>query len=308
MIKVNGKEVECKRFPDGTINVKGDISLSNERVIISWHYADDAEFMGVAFLTKYYQAQGCSVALFLPYVPNARMDRVEQVGDIFSMKYFGELINSLNFSDVYIVDPHSSVAPAVIRNCNILNFETSIRDVVIKKIIAAIGNMPVLFYPDAGAMKRYSKNIPDGITHIAFGSKKRDWKTGNILGLDIFGIEPEEIKGKDVLIQDDICSKGGTFYYSALALKNMGARNIYLYVTHLENSVFFGEFGESKENLLETGLIEHIFTTDSIQHIELGKDVTEYELFVWSKECVDIQGINADNYSFPDDSLYRLSN
>ena len=59
---------------------------------------------------------------------------------------------------------------------------------------------------------------------------------------------------------------------------------------------------------LETGLIKHIFTTDSIQHIELGKDITEYELFVWSKECVDIQGINTDDYSFPDDSLYRLSN
>ena len=35
MIKVNGKEVECGRFPDGTINVKGDVSLSDSRVIIS---------------------------------------------------------------------------------------------------------------------------------------------------------------------------------------------------------------------------------------------------------------------------------
>ena len=308
MIKVNGKEVGCERFPDGTINVKGDVSLSDSRVIISWHYADDAEFMGVAFLTKYYQAQGCQVALFLPYVPNARMDRVEEHGDIFSMKYFGELINSLNFTDVYIVDPHSSVAPAVIKNCSILNFETNIRDIVIKEIISQTGDMPILFYPDAGAMKRYSKDIPEGITHVAFGSKKRDWKTGNILGLDVFGVKPDEIKGKDVLIQDDICSKGGTFYYSALALKEMGARNIYLYVSHLENSVFFGEFTGQKKNLLETGLIEHIFTTNSIEHIELGDKISEYALFVWSKECVDIQGINLEDYHYPNDLLYRLSN
>ena len=26
MIRVNGKEVEVKRFPDGTANVKGDVS------------------------------------------------------------------------------------------------------------------------------------------------------------------------------------------------------------------------------------------------------------------------------------------
>lgn len=307
MIKVNGKEVKYKRFLDGTINIKGDVSLSNSRVIISWHYANDAEFMGVAFLAKYYQAQGCQVALFLPYVPNARMDRVEEHGDIFSMKYFGELINSLNFTDVYIVDPHSSVVPAVIRNCSILNFETNIRDIVIKKIISQTGDMPILFYPDAGAMKRYSKDIPEGIIHVAFGYKKRDWKTGNILGLDIFGVKTDKIEGKDVLIQDDICSKGGTFYYSALTLKEMGARNIYLYVSHLENSVFFGEFAEQK-NLLETGLIEHIFTTDSIEHIELGDKISEYALFVWSKECVDIQGINMKDYHCPNDLLYRLSN
>ena len=33
MIRVNGKEVEVKRFPDGTANVKGDVSLQGETEI-----------------------------------------------------------------------------------------------------------------------------------------------------------------------------------------------------------------------------------------------------------------------------------
>jgi ribose-phosphate pyrophosphokinase len=65
------------------------------------------------------------------------------------------------------------------------------------------------------------------------------------------------VKGKDILIVDDICSRGGTFYHSAKALKEAGANKIYLYVTHLETTVFDGD-------LLNSGLVEKIYTTKSI--------------------------------------------
>lgn len=41
----------------------------------------------------------------------------------------------------------------------------------------------------------------------------------------------EIVKERNVLIVDDICSRGGTFYHAANALKEAGAKNIYLYVT-----------------------------------------------------------------------------
>ena len=85
----------------------------------------------------------------------------------------------------------------------------------------------------------------------------RDWETGEIKGLDLSG-EIDQLSGKDILIVDDICSKGGTFYHSALKLKELGAANIYLYVTHCENSIYDGEL------LKNNGLIEKIYTTDSI--------------------------------------------
>ena len=51
--------------------------------------------------------------------------------------------------------------------------------------------------------------------------------------------------------------QGGTFFYSAKALKDLGANNIYLYVSHCENSIFEGE-------LLKTDFIKKIYTTNSI--------------------------------------------
>ena len=89
-----------------------------------------------------------------------------------------------------------------------------------------------------------------------FGIKKRDWKTGQILGLDVAG-EVKSIAGKDILIIDDICSRGGTFLHSAKKLKELGANDIYLYVSHCENTILEGE-------LLNGDLIKKVYTTDSI--------------------------------------------
>ena len=60
-----------------------------------------------------------------------------------------------------------------------------------------------------------------------------------------------------ILIVDDICSRGGTFYHSAKKLKELGAKEIYLYISHCENTILEGE-------VLSSGLIEKVFTTDSL--------------------------------------------
>ena len=122
----------------------------------------------------------------------------------------------------------------------------------IGKVLEELPEDVLMFYPDEGAMKRYSSSF---IMPYAFGLKDRDWSTGVIKGLKL--VNEELVKDKDVLIVDDICSKGGTFYHSAKALKEAGADNIYLYVTHCENTIFEGE-------LLKSDLIKHIYTTDSI--------------------------------------------
>ena len=66
------------------------------------------------------------------------------------------------------------------------------------------------------------------------------------------------IVDKNVLIVDDICSKGGTFYHSAKALKAAGAKSVSLYITHCEHSIVFGDLATSD------GLVDHVYTTKSI--------------------------------------------
>jgi len=261
MIKVNNEIVEIKRFPDGTLNIKGNSDLMNSEVVIAWHYDNDAEFMAIAFLTKFYQAHGCNVILYMPYVPNARMDRVKYAGEIFTMKYFGELINSLNFNEVWIHDAHSSVASAVIQNVRFVD-DSELINYVVNKVIDTEKEIPIIFFPDEGSMKRYGERF--GGLPRAFAIKNRDWNSGVIKGMYAVGINNDDVKGKPVIIRDDICSYGGTFYYAAKMLKEMGAGNIYLFVTHCEDNIHKGHLGEKEVNLLATGLIKKVFTTDSI--------------------------------------------
>ena len=69
------------------------------------------------------------------------------------------------------------------------------------------------------------------------------------------------------IIVDDLCSKGGTFILTASKLREMGATEIYLVVTHCEDTIFSGD-------ILKTDLIKKVYTTNSI----LSKEHEKIEL------------------------------
>ena len=247
MIKINGQIIEQNKFPDGTLLVKyAPYSALNT---IEWRYESDAELFTLYCLKRHLEdiCMCQQTVLKMYYIPNARQDRTKSDEDIFTLKYFSEIINSMNFDSIQVIDPHSSVSEALI---NKLYTESP------KSYIGAVIDKckpDMLFYPDEGAMKRYSSIAEK---EYAFGIKKRDWRTGKIEGLDVAGCI-DKIKDSRILIVDDICSRGGTFYHSAKKLKELGAKEIYLYITHCENTILEGE-------LLTSGLIEKVYTTNSI--------------------------------------------
>ena len=257
-------------FPDHSLLIKLDpdkiIALQNT-ITIKWLYEGDDELFTLICVKRHidYHCHGVDVVLDMPYIPHARMDRVKAKEDVFTLKYFAEIINSLNFKKVFVRDAHSNVSLALINNV----YDWGVRGYI--EMAVEKSGAEVLFFPDEGAMKRYSEQSP---MPYAFGMKKRDWQTGKILGLDI--INTENIVGKDVLIVDDICSRGGTFYHSAKALKAAGAKSVSLYVTHLEETVTLGELASSD------GLVDHIYTTESIFPAKLCESDHGYDPY-WAE-------------------------
>ena len=266
MIKCDGKQVNLGHFPDGTFLIK-ELAPDAKKVVLTWLYENNEEMLALYFLTKHLQSKGVKdIELQMPYIPNARQDRVKAPEDVFTLKYFAQMINSLEFSKVTVLDPHSYVSEALINRICVQSPKANVDKVL--DIISEGGRKEVLlFYPDEGAMKRYSAMCD---RPYVFGMKKRDWTTGEIQGLAVQG-QTELIGGSTVLIVDDICSRGGTFYHSAKALKALGANRIFLYISHCENSILEGE-------VLTSGLIDKVFTTNSIFTKEHERvEVFDYE-------------------------------
>ena len=254
MISVCDIKISPRQFPDNTLLLKMSNEIINicaekQDIFIDWFYENDAELFTLICVKRYLDElfYDVDIHLNMPYIPHARMDRVKNEEDVFTLKYFCEIINSLNFTIVWVRDAHSNVSLALLNNVQEENISPYIHEALNKSGAEA------LFFPDEGAMKRYSDK---SFYPYAFGMKKRDWKTGNILGLDL--INPENIAGKNVLIVDDICSKGGTFYHSAKALKAAGAKSVSLYITHCEKTIVLGELASTD------GLVDHVYTTKSI--------------------------------------------
>lgn len=252
MIKLNGEVFEVRKFPDGTLLVKQE--CGHESHHIDWRFQDNEELVTLNYLVSHLRDRGAKrIELTMWYIPNARQDRVKKDEDVFTLKYFARMINDMKFDRVLVLDPHSTVSAALFDNIVVATPERLIHDAY-KDIVTSAENHQdtVMFYPDEGAMKRYSGLIPKP---YAFGIKERDWSSGEIKGLSIFG--EDIVRGHNILIVDDICSKGGTFYHSAKKLKEVGAEKIFLFVSHCENTILYG-------NLLTSGLIEKVYTTDSL--------------------------------------------
>ena len=257
MIKLNGNVIEQGRFPDGTLALKEmDFSLLSDNFVnwIDWLYDGDDEMFTIMSLVDVVRRNSRGrIYLRMPYLPNARMDRIKTDTENFALKVFANWINGFGFDRIFVDNVHSNVSNALVNNIVDVLPDDDI------KVVANEYDFDVIFFPDEGACKRYKdmEVIKELGLPIAFGIKNRDWKTGDIINLDVMGAD---VKDKKVLIIDDICSKGFTFYYSGMKLRELGASDVRLYVTHCEDTIKNG-------NLLNADVVSKVYTTDSICHI-----------------------------------------
>lgn len=249
MIKINGEEYTYSKFPNGEIKfpsiiIPGHIGiLANIMTTgheIAWIFENNEEFLVVQILAKELKRQGRKVRLFVPFCPYGQQDR-EMPGQIFSFKYFAQLVNAMDLDEVEFLDPHSNVMDAAINRSVVRHID----------IGGPAYGYELLFYPDSGAAKKYSE-VYHGKPY-RFGNKKRNLDTGEIVKYEIIA-DRLDIEGKKVLIVDDLCMGGRTFKEAAKALKELGAAEVGLQITH-----FMPESGQFLRDFRQFG-IDYVYT------------------------------------------------
>ena len=216
-----------------------------------------------------------SVKLYIPYCIGGRSDRKFQEGGINYIKtVIAPILNSQNFDEVRIMDPHSDVLEACINNFVKTNND-NLMLMALKSILNEDNDVSniCLVSPDAGAYKKiFDVAKKFGIDKIITATKVRDIKTGKILHTEIPTLDQHN-KLKYIIV-DDICDGGRTFIELAKAIH--GSRptaEVYLVVTH---GIFSnGLYELSKE-------ITRIYSTNSVKEIEADS----YSDYTVSKEFV----------------------
>ena len=245
-------------FPDGAVWLKVTDALPTFARLMrirATAMRDMNDFMLLAQLVEAVRHQTDVLVshLDLPWLPWARQDRHMVSGDSFALKVFASQLNTLKFDKVNVLDPHSDAAAAAIDNFVAIPQEVCLmQSASLSRLFQQ--NALMLVAPDAGSLKKIDAVARvAGVEQYAILSKKRDVASGSLTG---FTLLAGDVRGRDLLIVDDLCDAGGTFIGSAQVLRDAGARSVSLYVTH-------GIFSKGVEHLFANG-IDAIYTTTSL--------------------------------------------
>jgi ribose-phosphate pyrophosphokinase len=200
------------------------------------------------------RASTAGITLVVPYIPYLRQDRKDKPRVPISARLIADLIESNGAVERLItVDMHAEQEQGffsipVDNLTSMPIFEEYFRDELQEK-----GRKVVVVAPDFGAAvraRRFAGRLGD--VPVSIVEKRRP--SPNVT--EIVSIIGEPVAGASVVIFDDMIDTGGTIRNTALALRNMGAAEVYLSATH---GIFSGG---ATEAFAEAGL--RVATTDSI--------------------------------------------
>lgn len=195
------------------------------------------------------------VRLYMPYVPYGRQDRVTTPGTPFSLKMFADVINTADFNEVVVVDPHSPVTLDLFKNLRVIP-ASKVMEFYPRNHLQGLVKDLVIVAPDKGAVQRAVEcALALGISteRVVFATKEREASSGHLktTGVNGYKFQPND----ELLFIDDICDGGATFLELAKYLKDNGLkRRPSLYVTH-------GIFSKGMEELDRA--FHSIVSTDS---------------------------------------------
>lgn len=198
-----------------------------------------------------------NIYLDVPYFLGARSDRLFEKNSTHYLKdIICPIINSLEFNTVSVLDSHSYVLEACLRNYNEMDIKPFYGWFIEKAIITSEDKQNTfIIAPDYGAVKRTSFFVKNyGFEKMISCSKNRDIHTGKILDVTI---PIDNFEGKNCIILDDICDGGTTFRELAKGLKERNVGKITLIVTHCihKNGI---------NNVLQ--YVDRIYTTNSVDN------------------------------------------
>ncbi len=250
-LQVDLGEAEVGRFSDGEISVKINENIRGCDIFVVQPTAAPADNLMelLVMVDAARRASANRVTAVLPYFGYARQDRKDQPRVPISAKLVANLITVAGADRVLTMDLHSSQIQGFF-------------DIPFDHLFAApvfidyfrqmeLADLTVVA-PDVGSIKMaraYAKRLG---ASLALVDKRRtradDAEVMNLIG---------EVEGRNVVIFDDVVSTGKTVARAAVALREHGAREIFVGATH-------PVFSPDAREFLSGAPVKEVAVTDSL--------------------------------------------
>ena len=244
-----------RRFADGEIYVEINENIRGNSVFVIQSTANPANDNLMELLICIDALRRSSVkniTAVIPYFGYARQDRKVVSRTAISAKLVSNLITNSGANRILTVDLHAGQIQGFFDIPVDNLFTTPIFARHIKKNIKK--NNLICVAPDVGGVERarsLGRRINAGIAIV----DKRRSAPGKSEVMNVVG----NVNNKICIIVDDIIDSGGTIVNSVKALKNKGAKDVYVYITHAVLS------GSAVEKINKSS-IKKLIVTDTIDN------------------------------------------
>lgn len=262
-LRVKYSPLKIGSFPDGDIYLKFGTKLKGKKLVIvqSFQPHSDMSLFDIVFTAETAKDLGAKkVILVAPYLAYMRQDKRFNPGEAISSRIMAKMLNH-SIDKIITIDPH-------------LHRYKSLKDIF---------TIPTKKLTSDGIIADYIKKIKQG---VIMGPDWESFQWAEVIakttGLESTVLEktrhssrhvtskminPIEIKGKNVVIIDDIISTGHTMAEAAKKAKKMKAKSVTAIGVH-------GLFVENAIEKMKKAGIDRIVTTNCIEHKTNKIDVT----------------------------------
>ncbi|MBA3957220.1 MAG: ribose-phosphate pyrophosphokinase [Parachlamydiaceae bacterium] len=245
------------RFPDGEVSLRILESVRGQDIFVVQTIALDPDRYLMELLViidALKRASARSINAVIPYFGYCRQDRKNKPREPITAKLVADLLTSAGATHIVTMDLHAGQLEGFF---NIPVDHIHGMPVLVNSLKElGLGENCVVVAPDVGSVKQarsYASALNADFAVVA----KRRLSVTEVESSTLIG----EVKGKVVLLADDMCSTGGTLVSAAKACQEKGASRIFAAVTH-------GLLLEGALSSIEESPIEALYMSNTIPYTD----------------------------------------
>ena len=256
-----------RKFSDGEIYIEINENIRGNSIFIIQSVsspANDNLMELLLCIDALKRSSAKNITAVIPYFGYARQDRKVVPRTSISAKLVSNLITNAGADRVVTVDLHAGQIQGFFDIPVDNLFATPIFARHIKKKIKS--KNIICIAPDVGGTERaraLGKLLNVGLAIV----DKRRPKPGQSQVMNVIG----NVKDKTCIIVDDIIDSGGTIINAAKILRDKGAKDVFVYITHGVLS------GDAVKNI-KNSVIKNLVITDTIDNGEKVKNAKNIEV------------------------------